>query len=303
MIMMKFHKHLILLAVTLFTAQFSFAQMQELQKEIDQIVAGKNLTLGLALHDFRTGETLSVNGDKRFPMQSVYKFQIGLALLDRVDRALCSLSDSVVIEKKDLSPDLWSPIRESYPDGVTLPLSEVITYAVAQSDNSASDLLLAMAGGPQRVQRFVHSKGVRQMRIANSEKEIQGSWDVQFKNWATPDAMLQLLKLFNQEKLLKAETQNFMWDVMTQTQTGSLRQLLPSELVVAHKTGHSGVGKKGVVAANNDVGIMVLPDGRRVAFVIFLANSRESSEMNYKIIAQISSAVYHHFMRLATIEK
>lgn len=293
---MKFRCCTILIMLFSFV-EMSFAQMQDLRKTIDSLITGKDLTLGLSVCDFQTGEMLSINETKRLPMQSVYKFQIGLAVLDDVDRGCYTLSDTIVIAKNDLSPDLWSPIRESYPDGVSMPLWELITYAVSQSDNSASDLLLSKAGGPRKVQKYIHSKGVKQMSIENYEREIQASWKLQFKNNATPAAMMQLLKLFNDEKLLKSNSQRFMWGVMAQTQTGSFRRSLPSDLVIARKTGHSGQNNDGVTAANNDVGIIVLPDGRRIAYVIFIADSKEEPEMNYTLIAQIGSAIYRNFSK------
>lgn len=294
---MKLRYHFIITIMLLCLGQSSFAQMQTLQREVESIVADKNLKLGLSIYDFQTGKTLSINGNKRFPMQSVYKFQIGLAVLNNVDNGICTLSDTIVIEKKDLHPELWSPIRDTYPNGVSMPLSNVITYAVAQSDNSASDLLLSILGGPDKVQNYIQVKGIRKMHIKNTEREIQSSWDLQFQNWTTPNEMIKLLTLFNNEKLLQSNTHHFIWQVMLQTKTGSIRNLLPPDATVAHKTGHSGKGNGNITAANNDVGIFIFPDGRRIAFAIFITDSSEPSETNYTVIAQLGLAIYQNFLQ------
>ncbi|MEG2403076.1 MAG: hypothetical protein RSB34_09130 [Muribaculaceae bacterium] len=48
--------------------------MAELKKEIENIISGKDLKLGFALYNFESGKTISINGNDRYPMQSVFKF-------------------------------------------------------------------------------------------------------------------------------------------------------------------------------------------------------------------------------------
>ena len=82
-----------------------------------------------------------------------------------------------------------------------------------------------------------------------------------------------------------------------ETKTGPYRikGQLPPGTPVAHKTGTSDTNKEGVAAAVNDVGIITLPDGKHVAIAVFVANSREDSATNEKIIADISRAVWDDF--------
>ena len=133
---------LLFISALLCNLNLCLGQTPELKKEIEIIVGGKDLKLGLALYDFSTGKSISINGNDKYPMQSVFKFPIGVALLDCVSRGEFSLSDSVTLTKADLLPDLWSPIRERWPEGVRLPLVSVMTYMVAHSDNSATDFLI-----------------------------------------------------------------------------------------------------------------------------------------------------------------
>ncbi len=82
------------------------------------------------------------------PMLSVFKFHIALAVLNQVDKGNLTLDQKILIKKSDLLENTWSPLREKYPDGnVELPLSEIITYTVAQSDNNGCDILLRLIGG------------------------------------------------------------------------------------------------------------------------------------------------------------
>jgi len=103
---------LLFILILLCNLNVCLGQTAELKKEIEDIVSGKDLKLGFALYDFSSGKFISINGNDKYPMQSVFKFPIGIALLDCVSRGEFSLTDSVTLTKADLSPDLWSPIRE-----------------------------------------------------------------------------------------------------------------------------------------------------------------------------------------------
>lgn len=227
----------------------------------------------------------------------MFKFPIGVALLDCVSRGEFSLSDSVTLNKADLSPDLWSPIRERWPDGVRLPLMDVLTYMVAHSDNSATDFLIHKIGGTARVQSIVNQLGAKKINIRNTEKEIQGSWSVQFDNWTTPKAMVDFLRLMNDGKLLNKEDTSLLWDIMVNTSTGSVNRLVPKSVAFARKTGYSGANDQGVIAAQNDVGIIELEDGRQVAYAIFLTDSTLGTDAGYDILAQIGKAIWKAYER------
>lgn len=283
---------LLFLSTLLCSLNFCFGQTAALKKEIEHIVRGKDLKLGFALYDFELGKTISINANDRFPMQSVFKFPIGVALLDCVDKGEFALTDTVTLTKADLSPDLWSPIRERWPDGVQLPLVDVMTYMVAHSDNSATDFLIYKIGGVARVHSIVNRLGGQKINIRNTEKEIQSSWSVQFDNWTTPKAMVDFLRLMNGGKLLGKEHTRVLWDIMANTSTGSINRLVPKTITFARKTGFSGANDQGIIAAQNDVGIIEFEDGRRIAYAVFLTDSSIGVDAGYDVLAQIGKAIW-----------
>lgn len=283
------------LYLILLLPQFVYAQLTDLQKPIEALLYGKQLKVGIALCDLSTQETYCILGDERFPMQSVYKFPIALAVLQGVEEGQWQLTDSLFISKSDLPTGTWSPLRERYPEGENrLPIAELIRYTVSQSDNNGCDILLRMIGGPSQADNYLRNLGANDITIANNEAELQRDWQTQFSNWATPRAMLELLCRFSQEQLPGPQTHAFLWQTMTETVTGSVRKFLPDGTIVAHKTGSSGRNSQGIVAAKNDAGILVLPDGRRVAYVIFITESAESDKTNDSIIAEIARMIFHN---------
>ena len=288
---------LLFISTLLCNLNFCLGQTPELKKEIEIIVGGKDLKLGFALYDFSTGKSISINGNDKYPMQSVFKFPIGVALLDCVSRGEFSLSDSVTLTKADLLPDLWSPIRERWPEGVRLPLVSVMTYMVAHSDNIATDFLIHKIGGVARIQDIVNRLGAKKINIRNTEAEIQGSWSVQFDNWTTPNAMVDFLRLMNDGKLLDKANTAVLWEIMASASSGSVNRLVPKTVTFARKTGYSGANSQGIIAAQNDVGIIELEDGRRVAYAIFLTDSTLGTDAGYDILAQIGKAIWKAYER------
>ncbi len=288
---------LLFISALLCNLNLCLGQTPELKKEIEIIVGGKDLKLGLALYDFSTGKSISINGNDKYPMQSVFKFPIGVALLDCVSRGEFSLSDSVTLTKADLLPDLWSPIRERWPEGVRLPLVSVMTYMVAHSDNIATDFLIHKIGGVARIQDIVNRLGAKKINIRNTEAEIQGSWSVQFDNWTTPNAMVDFLRLMNDGKLLDKANTAVLWEIMASASSGSVNRLVSKTVTFARKTGYSGVNSQGIIAAQNDVGIIEFEDGRRVAYAIFLTDSTLGTDAGYDILAQIGKAIWKAYER------
>ncbi len=247
----------------------------------------KNATLGLAVCEYGSDDIYTINGQERFPMQSVYKFPIGLAMLDAVDRGVYSLTDSIEITKEWLLEDTWSPIREEFPNGVTMELSELIRYVVGLSDNNGCDMLLKLLGGAETVNKYLSDLGFTDIVVRNSERELKSDWNLQFDNYSTPVAMIELLKMWVDGELLADNTNDFMREVMTASAGHNVRSLLTDDIVVWHKSGYSGVGADGVIAANNNIGVLVFPDGRMVMFVIFLTDCNLSPAESYRVIAEI----------------
>lgn len=286
--------------VFLFAANETFSQSKaNLQKQIEQIVAGKKATVGVSIVGPDGEERVSLNGGKRFPMQSVFKFHIGVFMLSEIDKGKFSLDQKIEIKKENLLPGLYSPIREKYPEGVTLTIGEILEYTVSQSDNVGCDVLLRLLGGPQAVEKYFVKNGFKNVSIKINEEVMQNNWDRQFENWTTPKAATKALEAFYLNKDLRSQkSYAFIWRVMRETSTGKnrLKGQLPAGTVVAHKTGWSGTNRTtGITAAVNDIGIVFLPNGEHFFISVFVTDSRENDDANEKIIADIAKAAWDHF--------
>ena len=274
------------------------AQTGRLRREIEKIIASKKVQAGVAIYGLEKKDTLTINGNSHFPMESVFKFHIALAVLNEADKGTFSLHKPITTKKTDLMAHTWSPMQDAHPNqDITLPIDSLIGYAVSESDNNACDILLKFIGGPAAVAHYLHSIGIKDVAIEASEKQMRAAWDVQFSNWTTPLAAVQLLTIFYERKILAEKSHSFLWKAMLETTTGKnrIKGALPPGTLVAHKTGTSATNEKGVTAAVNDIGIVTLPNGTHFAISVFVVNSTEHEASNEKIIAAIAKAAWDYY--------
>ena len=289
------------LILLLISSQAYTQAIDSLRQNIKQIAASTNAVVGVSIVGNNGEDTIAVNAERHFPMQSVFKFHIAVTMLSEIDKGNFSLDQKIKIQKKDLVPGTYSPIREKYPEGTTLTIAEILKYMVSQSDNIGCDILLRLLGGPQVVENYFLNNKFKDISIKINEEVMQNNWDLQFQNWTTPNAANQVLESFysNSQKLLSQKSHDFIWKIMRETATGldQLKGKLPEGTVVAHKTGWSGRNKTtGITAAVNDVGIVFLPTGQHFFISVFITNSKEDKTTNAKIIADIAKAAWDYFM-------
>ncbi|GAA4162160.1 CepA family extended-spectrum class A beta-lactamase [Chryseobacterium ginsenosidimutans] len=282
----------------LLISAFTFAQQSVLEQKINFIIKDKKATVGISVLGFENGFKYNKNADKKLPMQSVFKFHIAAAVLDYVDKGKLALDQKVLLDKSNLLENTWSPLRDKYPNGgVEVPLSEILEFTVARSDNNGCDIMLKLLGGPQTVQKFMDSKGVKGFQIKYTEAAMHKDWNAQYENYSTMTSAVDVLKKFYDGKLLSKKSTDYLMKVMLSTSTGKnkLIEQLPKDTPVARKTGASGKNDAGLTGAENEIAIITLPNGKHYAISVFVSNSTETDVVNCKMISDISKTVWDYF--------
>jgi beta-lactamase class A len=296
---MKPHKNISFVFLLLLIPSITFCQIDSLRNQIERIVDHSAGRIGVAVINLKNHDTLTVNETVKFPMQSVYKFPLALAVLHQIDNGTVSLDQQIHINKNDLLPNTWSPLREKYPNGnVDMSLEEILTMTVALSDNNGCDILFRLVGGPKSVDQYIRSLGIDGMAIVSTEEEMHTDWNIQYQNYSTPYAMAKLLAKFYRDSILSRKNREYLWNVMVKTATGAkrLKGKLPEGTIVGHKTGSSGTNENGITAATNDVGIVILPNNAPIAIVVFVSDSNANENIREEIIADIAKVVWDTYL-------
>jgi beta-lactamase class A len=285
---------LLLIPMVLFAQTSQLALKEKINYIID--TAGGKFGVGVQGVDFKAG--FVINGERGYPMQSVFKFPLALAILHLVDVGKLNLDQKFHIPKEKLDTKTWSPMVKDFPgQDLDITLSELLSYAVTKSDNNACDFLYGVAGGTTAVNTYIHSLGINGISIVFTEGEMEKSWTSQYKNWCKPAAMVQLLQLLYHQQLLSKQNNDFLVRIMTEIPGWSKRitALLPPNTELIHKTGSSGMNEKGILAATNDVGIVTLPNGKHLVIVVFASDYKGPRERGEHIIATISKQIWDFY--------
>jgi len=323
------YRHVIIALAVFAAASFGTAYGQTTEGQsvgaaIERVASPLAGRIGFAAQEIGGDEVIAFNGDKTFAMASTYKVAIATAILDRVDRGELSLDQMV-----EITPDMMMIGDAALSDtfvhpGLQLSVANLIEIMITESDNTATDTLMGLAGGPAAVTENLRRLGITNFRVDRSTGEIigefyglpgpatmkvaaeafvtrpelvttQGDRNLDFeadpRDHATPLAMLQLLLAIDSGTAMSPESRDFLIDVMSRTRTGAgrLKGLLPRGTPVAHKTGTIG----GVA---NDVGYITLPDGRRLAIVVFTNSSETSEPDRDRAIAEIARSLFDYFL-------
>lgn len=271
-----------------------FLKAQIAENQIVDFIRSKKAIVGYSILTDKN-EQISYNDEIHFPLLSVFKFHIALAVLDKMDKQNISLDSMLFVKSTQLLPDTYSPLRQKFPNqDLSISLRDLLKYSISLSDNNACDILIDYAGGIEHIHKYINQLGAKKFNLSETEASMHLAFQNVYRNWSTPSEMVRLLKIADEKVLFAPEYKTFLWQTMIATSTGTnkLKGLLPTQIVVGHKTGSSDRTPQGMKIADNDAGLVILPDGRRYYIAVFVMDSYETDESNANIIAQISRMIY-----------
>jgi len=301
---------------------------QRLEGEVKRLATLAGGTVGVSALHIESGETFSFNGGIRFPMASVYKIPIAVQLLRRVDRGEIRPDSTVTLHSRDVHPGSGKLIKTFKKKEASFTVRELLELMLLISDNSASDAVLKLAGGPGAVTSAMRDLGIRDIEVSRSTLNMLADWrgitelpapeafhinkynrlrdsvpadaleraQSRFysdaRDTATPDAMTRLLAMIYDGTALKPETTAVLLKIMERCQTGKsrIKGLIPPGIAVANKTGTIGPGMV------NDAAILSLPgDAGHLALSIFIKNSSSSVSHQEQAMAQMARYLYDYY--------
>ena len=247
--------------------------------------------VGLAVVHVESGRTIDIEGAKALPLYSVFKLPLAVAVLKDVEEKRVSLEQKVKVGPEDVAPgsrfntDLWhKPVEKS--------VAELLEFSIVRSDNTSSDKLLQLIGGPAFVTKRMRALGFSNINIQYTVREFVARRDE--PNTGGAADLAHLLAKLQQGELLPAAQTELLLGLMTRAETGEhrLRSNLPSGTPVADKTGSGEAG-----ATTNDVGIITLPEAKgHLAMAVLITGSKLTAEAQEKLIADLARAAYDSYV-------
>lgn len=301
---------------------------QRLDQELARIAQLAKGPVGVSALHLESGRQITLNAQMPFPMASTVKVAIAVQLFHRIETGELSLMTMVDLQPADLHPGSGTLDVLFAKPGVQLSVQNLLELMMVISDNSATDILLRLAGGPEAVRNRLRALGIQGMSVDRSIiqllADLEGvtlppasQWTLGFydrlnrnvtpealkavvttfnadpRDKSTPDAMVDLLTQIYRGTALKPASRDTLLAVMQRCRGGvnRLKGYLPPATPVAHKTGSLDE------TATDDVGIITLPgDAGHIAIAVFVGQSPQPLAEREQTIAHLTRTLYDYFL-------
>ena len=304
----------------------------KLEDKIASLAKEAGLTkIGFAAVDLVKGKTAFVRGGELFPMQSICKLPIAIAYLKMVENGSASLNNKVRLTAADIAPGR-SPLAERLRKKPTqFTARQLIEHVLLNSDNTATDALIKLSGGPAKIQAVLKTlDNLDGLRIDRYERDLQpqavgltpnaiyadpAAFDAAIaslgeekqrqaterflrdaRDQASPRAIASLLFKLMSGHLLELRHVTFVLELMRRTKTGIDRLnggMLPG-WTFAHRGGQSRT-IAGITTVFNDAGLATSKRGGKIIIVLFVAGATMSPSALAQFHRAIARAVLNEW--------
>jgi beta-lactamase class A len=280
--------------------------------------------LGVAALHLESGWRTEWHGDEIFPMASVAKLTMAITFLRALDSGRFRLDSVVTLTREDHQPGGSRLYHRVIRGDGTVPIRDLLDAMITESDNTASDKILRLAGGPSVADSIMRALGFPDIDITSYEGELIMKWagidpasgdsawtrdriythiqDAGKAAWdsaaerlkddsadaATPRSLVNLLVELKKGTILSPISTDTLLAIMGRTVTGKARipGRLPEGTAVAHKTGTIG-------SVANDIGIITLPESKgSLAMAVLIKGAHTSQRKRDAAIADVSALIY-----------
>ncbi|HLZ66328.1 MAG TPA: class A beta-lactamase [Aliidongia sp.] len=241
--------------------------------------------LGVAILDTATGVRTGHRADERFPMCSTFKLLAAGAILARVDAGRERLDRRVRFEASDLMA--YAPVTKDHAGGTGMTLAELCAAAIAYSDNTAANLLLAALDGPAGLTAYARTLGDPVTRLDRIEPDLNQATPGDPRDVTTPAAMLADLHGLALGDFLSpgSRGQLVRWLLDCRTGDARLRAGLPANWRVSDKTGSGDHG------STNDVALIWPPGRAPILVSAYLTGAEAPPERREATLAAVGRAI------------
>ncbi|MGI9166302.1 MAG: serine hydrolase [Pyrinomonadaceae bacterium] len=143
---------------------------EELTERLRTVSAAAGGAVGITVSHIETGRTVAIHGAKQLPLYSVFKLPLAVAVLKDVEENRLRLDKKVLTTPAEVVPG-WQGNTDLWREPVERTVAELLELSIMRSDNTSTDKLLQLVGGPMAVTKRMRSLGFRNFDIHSSVRE------------------------------------------------------------------------------------------------------------------------------------
>ena len=288
----------VIAASTMVNAQQQPTPLQRVKASIERTTRSVNATWGIYVKSLETSEEIAIDADRQMETMSTIKIPLMVEVLEQIKAGKFALTDKYTFVQADSQPGTGT-IQRLDP-GAVMTVKDLITMMIIVSDNTATEVLYRMVGGPEAVNRRMDALGLKNTRAMN----VPSRWFPSLRSaptteqfyregkypfgLTTPREMGQLLEMMERGTLVDKNASDLMLRIMR----GQLyRTRIPryvSGYTIPHKTGDF------LPYVGDDVGMLEAP-GRTIVISVFTGNHFGAGEALENAIGLVAKDVADYF--------
>ncbi|RJG12160.1 class A beta-lactamase [Pseudomonas cavernicola] len=252
--------------------------------QLQQLERAFNGRLGLFALNTGHGAQLGYRATERFPVCSTFKVLLAAAILQRSTQTPGLMQQRIQYIKRDLVS--YSPISEKHLEtGMTV--AELCAAAVQYSDNTASNLLMKLLGGPAGVTAYARSIGDAEFRLDRWETDLNTAIPGDPRDTSTPEAMGRSVQRLALGDALQAPQREQLQTWLRGNTTGAtrIRAGVPSAWQVGDKTGTGDYG------TTNDIAVLWPPQRAPVVVAVYVTQQAQDAKARNDVVASAARIV------------
>src|SRR6476660_7067395 len=148
--------------ITVGRAQQQPSPLQRLQASIERTTRSVNATWGIYVKSLETDEEIAIDADRQMETMSTIKIPLMVEVLEQVKAGKFKLADKYTFVQADSQPGTGT-IQRLDP-GAVMTIKDLVTLMIVVSDNTATEVLYRMVGGPDAVNARMQAMGLQKTR-------------------------------------------------------------------------------------------------------------------------------------------
>ena len=232
--------------------------------------------------DYQTGNYVDINADEIFATASIIKVPVLVQLFRSIEKGQIELFDEMPLTeyyRTEGSGSLQFKAQNS-----KYSIDTLARVMITESDNSATNMLMAQMGSMTDVNSAVRRWGLKHTYVKTWLPDLQGT------NHSTARDMATILYNIDNPNFLSTSSREKIFDYMGHVHNNRLIAAgLPAGAEFLHKTGDIGT-------MLGDAGIVYAPNGKRYIVVIF-AKRPHNSPLGKEFIVKASETIYNYMVK------
>jgi beta-lactamase class A len=242
--------------------------------------------LGVMAIDTGTGGTVGYRADERFALASIAKVPLAATVLHQVSTR--GLERRLFWSEDDLVP--YSPITELYvEDGMTV--RQLLDAALTLSDNTATNVLFDLVGGPDAVDARLTELGDTITSVDRVEPDLNDWEPGELRDTSTPRALADVVRSLTLGDGLGRPDRRLLNDELGDSLTGAglIRSGVPASWRVGDKSGSASYGTR------NDVAVVHPPGRAPWVVVVLTSHATADAEPDDELVALATRILSDHW--------